>query len=251
MHGWMILDKPLGLGSTQGVSARSSARCATAAMPRSRSATAARSIRSRPACCRSRSGEATKLAGRMLDSDKVYDFTIRFGEQTDTLDLEGKVIATSDVRPTLAAGGGGAAALHRGDRAGAAGLFGAEGGWRARLRSRPCGRGGGARDAGGDGACPLPPRHGEGAVEAGGGSSPPRARSAPSTILRLPPPGRGGLKRSPSPPTSPRAPTSAASRATSHWRSARSGMSPCSAAPRPGRSTSSHAISLDKLAELG
>ena len=48
-------------------------------------------------------GEATKLAGRMLDSDKVYEFTIGFGVETDTLDLEGKVIAESDVRPTLAA----------------------------------------------------------------------------------------------------------------------------------------------------
>lgn len=45
-------------------------------------------------------GEATKLAGRMLDSDKVYDFTVRFGMQTDTLDLEGREIATSDVRPS-------------------------------------------------------------------------------------------------------------------------------------------------------
>ena len=47
-------------------------------------------------------GEATKLAGRMLDSDKVYEFTIAFGAETDTLDLEGKVIAESDVRPTMA-----------------------------------------------------------------------------------------------------------------------------------------------------
>jgi tRNA pseudouridine55 synthase len=45
-------------------------------------------------------GEATKLAGRMLDSDKIYDFTIRFGIETDTLDLEGAAIATSDVRPS-------------------------------------------------------------------------------------------------------------------------------------------------------
>jgi len=30
----------------------------------------------------------------------VYDFTIRFGEQTSTLDAEGEVVATSDVRPT-------------------------------------------------------------------------------------------------------------------------------------------------------
>ena len=48
-------------------------------------------------------GEATKLAGRMLDADKIYDFTIRFGEETDTLDVEGEVVATSrTARPTLA-----------------------------------------------------------------------------------------------------------------------------------------------------
>ena len=46
-------------------------------------------------------GEATKLAGRMLDASKVYAFTLAFGAETDTLDLEGQVIATSDVRPTL------------------------------------------------------------------------------------------------------------------------------------------------------
>jgi tRNA pseudouridine55 synthase len=101
MHGWIILDKPLGLGSTQGVSAVKRALrdggyakvkvghggtldpLATGVLPIAL-------------------GEATKLAGRMLDSDKVYEFTIAFGAETDTLDLEGKVIATSDVRPTLA-----------------------------------------------------------------------------------------------------------------------------------------------------
>ena len=36
----------------------------------------------------------------MLDATKTYDFTIRFGEETDTLDGEGEVVATSDVRPT-------------------------------------------------------------------------------------------------------------------------------------------------------
>jgi tRNA pseudouridine55 synthase len=46
-------------------------------------------------------GEATKLAGRALDSDKAYDFTVRFGIETDTLDGEGAVSATSDVRPTI------------------------------------------------------------------------------------------------------------------------------------------------------
>jgi tRNA pseudouridine55 synthase len=46
-------------------------------------------------------GEATKLAGRMLDSDKIYEFTITFGSETDSLDLEGAVIATSGVRPSI------------------------------------------------------------------------------------------------------------------------------------------------------
>ena len=48
-------------------------------------------------------GEATKLSGRMLDADKVYEFTIQFGEETDTLDTEGEVIARSDRRPPRAA----------------------------------------------------------------------------------------------------------------------------------------------------
>ena len=38
----------------------------------------------------------------MLDSDKIYAFTVSFGAQTDTLDLEGAVIAESPVRPTRA-----------------------------------------------------------------------------------------------------------------------------------------------------
>lgn len=101
MHGWIILDKPLGLGSTQGVSAVKRALreggygkfkvghggtldpLATGVLPIAL-------------------GEATKLAGRMLDSDKVYDFSIRFGVETDTLDLEGRAIAESDVRPSSA-----------------------------------------------------------------------------------------------------------------------------------------------------
>ncbi|WP_459789665.1 tRNA pseudouridine(55) synthase TruB [Alteriqipengyuania sp. 357] len=48
-------------------------------------------------------GEATKLAGRMLDATKTYVFTIQFGAETDTLDTEGEVIARSDRFPPLAA----------------------------------------------------------------------------------------------------------------------------------------------------
>ena len=48
-------------------------------------------------------GEATKLAGRMLDASKTYLFTIAFGEETDTLDQEGRPVAISDRRPPIAA----------------------------------------------------------------------------------------------------------------------------------------------------
>ncbi|MEY3633785.1 MAG: hypothetical protein RLZZ61_195 [Pseudomonadota bacterium] len=101
MHGWIILDKPLGLGSTQAVSAvKRNLReagfgkvkvghggtldpLATGVLPIAL-------------------GEATKLCGRMLDASKTYDFTICFGTETSGLDAEGEVVATSDHRPTLA-----------------------------------------------------------------------------------------------------------------------------------------------------
>lgn len=45
-------------------------------------------------------GEATKLVQYMMDDDKVYLFTVTWGEQRTTDDREGDVIATSDIRPT-------------------------------------------------------------------------------------------------------------------------------------------------------
>ena len=100
-HGWIILDKPVGLGSTQAV----------AAVKRNlREAGFGKKVKVGhggtldplasgvlPVAL----GEATKLTGRMLDASKTYEFTVRFGEETDTLDLEGKVVACSGVRPTL------------------------------------------------------------------------------------------------------------------------------------------------------
>lgn len=100
-HGWIILDKPIGLGSTQAVAAVKRVfrqggygkvkvghggtldPLATGVLPIG-------------------VGEATKLCGRMLDASKAYAFTIRYGEQTDTLDLEGAVVAQSPVRPAMA-----------------------------------------------------------------------------------------------------------------------------------------------------
>ena len=47
-------------------------------------------------------GEATKLAGRMLDASKAYRFTIAFGSETDTLDREGVGVETAEHRPHAA-----------------------------------------------------------------------------------------------------------------------------------------------------
>lgn len=106
MHGWIILDKPHGLGSTQAVSAVKRAlriqREVTGGATKWKVGHGGTLDPLATGVLPIAVGEATKLAGRMLDSDKIYDFTIAFGAQTDTLDLEGKVIAQSDVRPTLA-----------------------------------------------------------------------------------------------------------------------------------------------------
>lgn len=48
-------------------------------------------------------GEATKTVPYIMDADKDYRFTIRWGASTTTQDREGEVVATSDVRPDKAA----------------------------------------------------------------------------------------------------------------------------------------------------
>ncbi|MDY7098971.1 MAG: tRNA pseudouridine(55) synthase TruB [Pseudomonadota bacterium] len=98
-HGWIILDKPRGLGSTQAVGAvkrnlREGGYAKTKVGHGGTLDPLAEGVL--PIAL----GEATKLAGRMLDASKIYDFTIRFGEETDTLDTEGEIVDCSDVRPS-------------------------------------------------------------------------------------------------------------------------------------------------------
>jgi len=102
MHGWIILDKPVGPGSTQAVSAVKRALRA-GGYPKLKVGHGGTLDPLASGVLPIAIGEATKLAGRMLDSDKIYEFTIRFGVETDTLDLEGAEIGESDVRPTIAA----------------------------------------------------------------------------------------------------------------------------------------------------
>jgi len=99
IHGWIILDKPIGLGSTTAVSAVKRM-LREAGEPKTRVGHGGTLDPLASGVLPIALGEATKLAGRMLNATKAYDFTIRFGEETDTLDAEGKVVATSDVRPT-------------------------------------------------------------------------------------------------------------------------------------------------------
>ena len=101
INGWLVLDKPLGLSSAQGV----------AAVKR-----ILRSVGIRPdrighggtldplatGVLPIAIGEATKLAGRMLDATKAYDFTVQWGAATATEDAEGAITATSEHRPTEA-----------------------------------------------------------------------------------------------------------------------------------------------------
>ena len=118
LHGWLILDKPVGLGSTQAVSAvKRALRQGGYAKAKVGHGGTLDPLASGvlPIAL----GEATKLSGRMLDADKAYDFTIAFGCGTDTLDGGGAAGTGADR--------GGAGALHRRDRADPAGLFGAEG----------------------------------------------------------------------------------------------------------------------------
>lgn len=96
VHGWVIVDKPLGKTSTQIVGAVRRAfdvkkvghagtldPLATGVVPIA-------------------IGEATKTVPYCQDYEKVYEFRIQWGEQRTTDDGEGDVIATSDKRPTRA-----------------------------------------------------------------------------------------------------------------------------------------------------
>jgi tRNA pseudouridine55 synthase len=96
VHGWVVLDKPVGLTSTQAVSRVkrlfNANKCghagtldplASGLLPLA-------------------FGEATKTVAFVMDGTKIYRFTVRWGAQTTTDDAEGEVVGHSDHRPTRA-----------------------------------------------------------------------------------------------------------------------------------------------------
>jgi tRNA pseudouridine55 synthase len=102
VHGWLVVDKPVGAGSTQVVSAVKRA-LREGGYPKVKVGHGGTLDPLASGVLPIALGEATKLAGRMLDSDKVYEFTIAFGTETDTLDLEGVVVARCDHIPEFGA----------------------------------------------------------------------------------------------------------------------------------------------------
>ena len=97
LDGWLIIDKPAGMTSTdvvnrvrRGFDAQKAGHggtldpLATGVLPIA-------------------FGSATKTVPYVMDGTKLYRFTLRLGEARDTDDADGAVIQASDVRPTDAA----------------------------------------------------------------------------------------------------------------------------------------------------
>ena len=97
VHGWVVLDKPVGMTSTHAVSIIK--RLFTA----KRAGHAGTLDPLASGCLPVALGEATKTVPFVMDGRKLYRFTVRWGEERDTDDAEGRVTATSDQRPSAEA----------------------------------------------------------------------------------------------------------------------------------------------------
>jgi tRNA pseudouridine55 synthase len=94
IHGWVVLDKPGSMTSTQAVTRVRrvfDAAKAGHAGTLDPLATGVLAIAL---------GEATKTVPYAMDGEKLYRFTACWGEGRDTDDSEGKITATSEIRPT-------------------------------------------------------------------------------------------------------------------------------------------------------
>ena len=97
VDGWLVLDKPVGVGSTQALGR------ARRAFNAGKAGHAGTLDPLASGVLVIAFGEATKLINQVMDTDKAYRFTVQWGEARDTDDAEGAVIATSAVRPDRAA----------------------------------------------------------------------------------------------------------------------------------------------------
>lgn len=96
VHGWVILDKPLNMTSTQAVGAvRRSFNAQKAGHAGTLDPLATGIL---PIAL----GEATKTVPFAVDGEKAYRFTVRWGAETTTDDTEGTVTQSSERRPSRA-----------------------------------------------------------------------------------------------------------------------------------------------------
>src|ERR1700744_4391688 len=94
VHGWVVIDKPQGITSTQVVAAVRKifdAQKAGHAGTLDPMATGVLAVAL---------GEATKTVPYAVDSSKTYRFTARWGEGRDSDDAEGDITGLSDARPS-------------------------------------------------------------------------------------------------------------------------------------------------------
>lgn len=97
INGWVCLDKPLEMGSTEAVSKIRRLFNAQKAGHAGTLDPLASGIL--PIAL----GEATKTVPFMMEAQKVYRFTVNWGVSTDSLDREGEITARSDMRPSVEA----------------------------------------------------------------------------------------------------------------------------------------------------
>lgn len=93
VHGWVVLDKPIGMTSTHAVAVVKRLFAAK------RAGHAGTLDPLATGCLPIALGEATKTVPFIMDSRKRYRFTVRWGEERDTDDAEGRVVETSAARP--------------------------------------------------------------------------------------------------------------------------------------------------------
>jgi len=96
VHGWLIFDKPQGMTSTQAVS------CVKRLYEAAKAGHAGTLDPLATGVLPIALGEATKTVPFVVEGRKEYRFTVRFGAETDTDDADGKVTATSEIRPSRA-----------------------------------------------------------------------------------------------------------------------------------------------------
>jgi len=94
VHGWIALDKPLGMTSTHAVAVvRRLLNAKKAGHAGTLDPLASGLL---PLAF----GEATKTVPYVVDGEKAYRFTVTFGIETDTDDSEGRIVSQSEARPT-------------------------------------------------------------------------------------------------------------------------------------------------------